>query len=295
MQMAYEITAYPGNGSQVVPNFATRSQMKDRDKMEIIPNGQLPPAPDAGDILSYGPVTTVGHTSVCVASNVDSAGDGTITIIEQNNTQAGKQDLRVRRWQVLATPAVTSFLHFKGEQGRQRRGQRRRHVISPEPVLFPETGQFVGGGFKALWFKEGNGIFLCGFPLTGEQAEGDLTVQFFENVKMEFKPGIQPRFGPVGKAFVEHPGANIPPGVEPTGPGTQRFRTTGHSVGPEFLALFKKYGKAVCGEPLTGEIDENGTIAQYFENVRMERSEGLPARFGAVGRRFLTLAGVIPG
>jgi hypothetical protein len=283
MEVVHGITAYPGNGSQVVPNFLTLSKPKDRNKMKVILNGTFPPAPMPGDILSYGPVSTVGHTSVCVASNVDSQGNGFITVMQQNVSISGKADLPVRKWKVLATPSVTSFLHpITGSQ-------LPDPIVDPTPVRFNETGHFVGGGFKALWFKPDNGIFLCGFPLTEEQAEGNLTVQYFENVRMEFRPGIQPRFGGVGRAFVEHPGSNVPAGVDPTGPGTRRFNDTGHSVGGSFLTLFNKYGLNVCGFPITGEIDENGLTVQYFENVRMERSAGTPPRFGAVGRRFLEL------
>jgi hypothetical protein len=288
MEIVHGITAYPGNGSQVVPNFLTKSLAKDRNKMKVIQNDAFPPAPVPGDILSYGPVSTVGHTAVCVASNVDGQGNGTITVMQQNVSLAGKADLRVRNWRVLAVPSVTSFLHpTTGPQPPDPR-------IDSTPVRFNETGHFIGGGFKALWFKPNHGVFLCGFPLTEEQAEGNLTVQYFENVRMEFRPGIQPRFGGVGRRFVEHPGSNVPAGVDPTGPGTRRFNSTGHSVGGSFLTLFNKYGLDVCGFPITGEIEENGVTVQYFENVRMERGQATPARFGAVGRRFLQLTGVIP-
>ncbi len=94
--------------------------------------------------------------------------------------------------------------------------------------------------------------------------------------------------------FVEHPNSNVPAGVDPTGAGTRRFASTNHSVGGSFLTLFNKYGLEVCGFPLTGEITENGLTVQYFENVRMERTEATPPRFGAVGRQFLQLTGVIP-
>jgi hypothetical protein len=285
MQLAYGITAYPGNGSQVVPHFAKFSKMKDRDKMETIPNGHFHPAPVAGDILSYGSQSTDGHTSVCIDSNVDNEGNGTITVMEQNSSPTGKRVLNVRRWFVEAGIPVTSFLHFKGTP-------KVQPPFDPTPVLFPETGQFVGGGFKEIWFRPENGIFLCGYPLTGEQAEGNLTVQYFENVKMEFRPGIQPRFGPVGKAFVELPNSNLGPSTEPTGPGIRTF-ANGHSVGREFLLLFNKYGQGVCGEPVTGEITEGDLTVQYFANVRMERGQSLPARFGSVGRQFLQRTGVI--
>lgn len=295
MQLAYGITAYPGNGSQVVPNFRTKSKPKDRDKMVIIPNGKFPPAPVAGDILSYGPPTTIGHTSVCIGSNVDSQGNGTITVMEQNNSKVGKQDLKVVNWEVRGSPAVTSFLHPKGAANGGNGGGGGNGgppPVTPDPVHFPQTGQFVGFGFKALWFAPGNGVFLCGYPLTGEQAEGNLTVQYFENVKMEFMPGIQPRFGPVGEAYVQQ--AQVQTGTDPTGPGTRNFPATGHRVGGDFLALFDKYGEAVCGPPITGELNEGGLTVQYFRNVRMEQTPGMPARFGAVGRLFLKATGAIP-
>jgi hypothetical protein len=283
MKMAHDIDPYQGNGSQVVPHFATKSKMKDRGKMKTIPNGPASPAPVAGDILSYGATTTIGHTSVCIGSNIDSNGNGSITVLEQNNSQEGRKVLQVKRWQVLATPQVTSFLHPTdgAPDGNQ--------PFDPTPVFFPETGQFVGFGFKQLWFKPGNGLFLCGLPKTGEQAEGNLTVQYFENVKMEFRPGIQARFGPVGEAYVQHPNSNVPAGTDRTDAGSRNFASTGHSVGGDFLTLFDRYGEEVCGAPVTGEINEGGLTVQYFRNVRMEQTSGLPPRFGAVGTRFLEL------
>jgi hypothetical protein len=106
---------------------------------------------------------------------------------------------------------------------------------------------------------------------------------------MEYRQGIQPRFGPVGEAYVQHPNSNVPAGTDPTGAGTRNFASTGHAVGGDFLTLFDKYGEEVCGPPITGEIDENGLKVQYFRNVRMEQTPGLPPRFGSVGTRFLEL------
>ncbi|MEA2576008.1 MAG: hypothetical protein QOH93_3306, partial [Chloroflexia bacterium] len=148
MKLAYDIDPYQGNGSQVVSNFATRTKMKDRGKLKIIPNGNAAPAPVPGDVLSYGPTTVVGHTSICIESNVDAQGNGTITVLEQNNSQQGRQMLPVKRWQVQGTPQVTAFLHPTNDGG-----DGGNPPFDPTPVFFPETGQFVGHGFKQLWFK----------------------------------------------------------------------------------------------------------------------------------------------
>lgn len=52
--------------------------------------------------------------------------------------------------------------------------------------LFPETNNWVGGEFLALFNSFGaESISVCGFPLTGEVQEGAMTAQYFENVKME--------------------------------------------------------------------------------------------------------------
>ena len=163
--------------------------------------------------------------------------------------------------------------------------ERPTGVISLGPSwFFTQTNQTLAGGFLNLWRTPGNGMFVCGFPLTQELNEDGVTVQYFENVRMEWRPGIQPRFGAVGRQYVDQ--ATPDPGVDPRGNVTT-FPETNHSVGGPFRQLFEKKGLAICGFPLTGEIVEDGLTVQYFENVRMERSDSVPARFGAVSSQFL--------
>lgn len=57
---------------------------------------------------------------------------------------------------------------------------------------FPETGQYVSGGFRAYWERFG-GLPVFGYPLTGELTEpcedGQLrTVQYFERAVFEWHP-----------------------------------------------------------------------------------------------------------
>ncbi|MGC1378903.1 MAG: CHAP domain-containing protein, partial [Anaerolineales bacterium] len=79
LYLAYGIAPYPANGKAVVGNYKGSKLVK-------IANGKAGAAPQPGDVLSYGPATTYGHTSVVAASNVNASGNGTITIIEQNAT-----------------------------------------------------------------------------------------------------------------------------------------------------------------------------------------------------------------
>lgn len=282
MFLAYGIRAYQANGYEVVRNY--RSTMHG-DKLVAMSNEPVAPAPVPGDVLSYD-VTYPGHTSVCIASNVDAEGNGSIRVMEQNYSASGVRDLQVKRFQVIATPRVTGFLH--------KPGNNEGNDVTPDtqPIFFQETNQHVSHGFKALWQKPGNGLFLCGLPLTGEMDENGITVQYFENVRMEFQLGSEPRFGPLGTLFKNSSGSDVPDGIEPQGPDVQQF-DTGHSVGGQFLKLHNKYGLPICGKPITGEIQENNIRVQYFQNVRMEVTPGLPARFGAVGARYCKLKGLI--
>ena len=63
---------------------------------------------------------------------------------------------------------------------------------------FPETGQYVGGGFLGIWKKldalePGLALYVMGYPKSGEYQEGDYILQDFENVQTEWKPGQEAR------------------------------------------------------------------------------------------------------
>ncbi len=111
MRQAYGVKPYPGNGKDVVWNFTGTELVK-------VANGTQGEVPAPGDVLSYcNAGCTVGHTSVVAASNVNAAGNGTITIIEQNNSVSGTQTLTVADWRVKAGTSVTGWLHFPGNGG----------------------------------------------------------------------------------------------------------------------------------------------------------------------------------
>ncbi len=104
LYLAFGIAPYSGNGSNVVWNYSGNQLIK-------IANGTAGIAPEPGDVISYGATSTFGHTSIVSASNVDANGNGTITIIDQNNSSNGTQTHTVSNWNVLSTIDVTGWLH----------------------------------------------------------------------------------------------------------------------------------------------------------------------------------------
>ncbi|HEX9988213.1 MAG TPA: CHAP domain-containing protein [Chloroflexia bacterium] len=274
MYMAYGIPQLPfgTNGSDVVRRYANSTEGQ---KLVLVKNGTTGQAPRPGDILSYGQPGTVGHTSVCIESKVDPAtGNGKILVIEQNNSDSGIASITVKNWHLQGFLTIFHYLHKPLPPNIQDNGVE---LVSTAT----NPSHSIHSGFKILWEKPHLGLWVCGYPLTDEMAENGLTVQYFENVRMEWQPNTQPKFGPVAAEYVQK--ANIPAGTEPTGSDVETF-PTGHSAGGAFLELYKRLGKAVCGHPVTGEIPEpeNGITVQYFQNVRMERQPNKPARIGAV-------------
>jgi hypothetical protein len=105
LYLAYGIAPYSANGKDVVNNYSGSILKK-------VSNGTTGQAPQPGDVLSYGPTTTYGHTSIVSASSVNASGNGTITVIEQNSSATGSKTLTVANWVVQASMTVSGWLHY---------------------------------------------------------------------------------------------------------------------------------------------------------------------------------------
>ncbi len=104
LHLAYGIAPYQANGNQVVPNY-------NGDILVKINNGTPRKVPQPDDVISSGPETTYGHTAVVIESNVDSTGNGSITVLEQNSSETGIRPHQVVNWEVLSTYTVIGWLH----------------------------------------------------------------------------------------------------------------------------------------------------------------------------------------
>jgi surface antigen len=105
MYQAYGVAPYMANGNGIVSNYSGTSLVK-------IANHTTGKAPQPGDILSYCPGCTYGHTSVVISSIVDSSGNGSIDVMEQNWTANGQTNLKVSNWTVIGDAGwIYAWLH----------------------------------------------------------------------------------------------------------------------------------------------------------------------------------------
>jgi hypothetical protein len=91
----------PTNGDQVAAHYAAAYP----GRFMVVPNGTPDRAPVDGDVLSMSAAPGFdspagGHTAVVQASAVNAAGDGTVTIVEENAVPSGVQVLTVADWTV---------------------------------------------------------------------------------------------------------------------------------------------------------------------------------------------------
>jgi hypothetical protein len=107
LYLAYGIPPYSAHGSQVVANY-------DGDLLEKVWNCTPGRTPQPDDVLSFGPTTSFGHTSVVMASDVDAQGNGTVEVIEQNSSVNGHGTRLVSNWCVLSSYGEVSWLHHPG-------------------------------------------------------------------------------------------------------------------------------------------------------------------------------------
>jgi hypothetical protein len=104
LYQAFHIAPYTANANQIVANDQAGGMQK-------ITNGTRGVPPRAGDVLTYGPATTYGHTSIVSSTNIDGSGNGTITVVEENNSAGGSSTLAVSGWTVQAFEPITGWLH----------------------------------------------------------------------------------------------------------------------------------------------------------------------------------------
>lgn len=104
LYLAYGVPTYKANGNQVVTNYSG-------DKLIKINDGTPGFAPQPNDVLSLGPETPFGHTSVVTASSVDQLGNGTISVLEENSSPTGVRNYTVSNWKVQSSFTVIGWLH----------------------------------------------------------------------------------------------------------------------------------------------------------------------------------------
>ena len=169
LYLTYGIDPYPANGNQVVTGYSGSRLVK-------VSNGTFGQAPQAGDIISFGADTADGHAAVVTASAVDAAGNGSVTVIEENNSAAGSSTLTVSGWVVGpdAYPTI-GWLHNVGSDGptvavNQSNGQDYVLWQAQDGGLWEENGDpAVWNGPNALNMGLLGSTSAAGVHSNGEQ------------------------------------------------------------------------------------------------------------------------------
>jgi hypothetical protein len=106
MAQVYGTKAYQANGSQVVRNYRTTYG----GGLVTIANGTKGRAPAPGDIVSFTtPNNPWGHVVVVVKVTVDASGNGSVTMLSQNDTADGWRTLPLTAWRMGSLGSLTPY------------------------------------------------------------------------------------------------------------------------------------------------------------------------------------------
>jgi CHAP domain len=115
MAQIYGTTAYQANGSQVVSHYSTAYG----GGLVRINNGTRGVAPVPGDVVSFTtPNNPWGHVTVVVSTNIDTSGNGTVTMLSQNDSANGWRTLPIVGWRLQGMGSLTPYGWLHDPQGR---------------------------------------------------------------------------------------------------------------------------------------------------------------------------------
>ena len=115
MAQVYGTQAFGANGSGVVKNYSTAYG----GNLVKVANGTVGTAPVPGDIVSFTtPKNPYGHVVVITASTVDGNGNGSVTMLSQNDTLTGWRTLPVVSWRLQGFGSLTPYGWLHDPAGR---------------------------------------------------------------------------------------------------------------------------------------------------------------------------------
>ena len=137
--------------------------------------------------------------------------------------------------------------------------------------FFSDSGHWVIGAFLE-YFQANGGLAVFGYPLTEHYYHNGVSIQYFQNVRMEWHIGDDGSYS----VQLGHLGEELnyaTPGVPPPtrlGPRKLYFPETGHMVSYAFLDFYNEHGGVdLFGLPITEMYYEGDTIVQYFQNMKL--------------------------
>lgn len=147
---------------------------------------------------------------------------------------------------------------------------------SPAVWYFPATGHSLTLGFAHFVMLHG-GTDTTGLPITEEFNDKGVVVQYFQHLRLEWRPerpdGSQVVVSALGVAM-----GKVRPAVPAPskGSGATYFPITGHSLADGFLTYYREHdGPAILGAPISEELSEGGAVVQYFQDGALQWRPGV--------------------
>ena len=149
------------------------------------------------------------------------------------------------------------------------------------PASSPGTGIAVAAEFQAFYDSNG-GARIFGFPISTPIADSESgpLMQYFQHMRLEYDLVNQKiDITPFGEFYAPDSDKQEPAPPSQNGP-SREFLETGFSVYDEFLTFYEaNNGEQLFGPPITPQLNEGGTLVQYFRNVQLEWNPNAPPDF----------------
>jgi hypothetical protein len=142
MAQVYGVQAYSATAENVVRNYTDASG----GGLVKLLNGTAGAAPVPGDVISFDHQTNNGNVAVVVSSSVDGNGNGSITMLSQNDTTDGWRTVPVTAWTVRGFSQNTAYgwLHDPTARTSGHTATGRAELEPPLPTgPRPDTPSFT--------------------------------------------------------------------------------------------------------------------------------------------------------
>jgi hypothetical protein len=151
MAQVYGVRSYSANGNDVVADYS----QSDGGGLVKIQNGTTGEAPEPGDVISLSDGGE-GHVVVVASSDVDAYGNGSITVLSQNDTTDGWRTLEVSNWWVQGFNIFTPTAWLHDPLGRGNPTAPPTVMTPPMPraatgLQYATSLSAVGGSGPYLW------------------------------------------------------------------------------------------------------------------------------------------------
>ena len=144
-----------------------------------------------------------------------------------------------------------------------------------------ETGIPIAPEFQAFYDQNG-GAQTFGIPISTASIdpESGRLLQYFEFLRLELDQSAGTVVvSPLGEVYAPETAEQVPaPG--PSNGSRRTFPETGFTVQDAFLAFYEANGDIlVFGPPITPQLDEGGTLVQYFRSAQFIWNPNAPPEF----------------